>query len=188
MPSSCVLVPVTIHSFVLTSSVTWLLGAFGRTVFDLTCNRAVVRQTIRFTSQPNTLSRSLGSLQACPGIPDEVKSVYRTVWDLDPIDLLDMAADRAPFVDQSQSLTLGIRHPSPELMVSPCYIHSSVPVQTRPLPMCLYMLQKNLMLHAWRAGLKTGLYYLRTLHPASMETELDLAQQPGSFGTRDCCA
>ena len=44
--------------------------------------------------------------------------MYRTMWDLDPIDLIDMAADRAPFIDQSQSLTLGIRRPTPDLMVS----------------------------------------------------------------------
>lgn len=58
-----------------------------------------------------------GSLQHCPGIPDDLKAVFRTMWDLDPVDLIDMAADRAPFIDQSQSLTLGIQRPTPELMV-----------------------------------------------------------------------
>ena len=61
---------------------------------------------------------STGSLQLCPILPDDIKAVYRTVWDLNPIDLIDMAADRAPFIDQSQSLTLGIRRPTPALMVS----------------------------------------------------------------------
>ena len=60
---------------------------------------------------------SLGSIQLCPGIPDDLKAVYRTMWDIDPVDLIDMAADRAPFVDQSQSLTLGVRRPTPSLMV-----------------------------------------------------------------------
>lgn len=50
-------------------------------------------------------------------MPADIKAVYRTVWDLNPIDLIDMAADRAPFIDQSQSLTLGVRHPTPALMV-----------------------------------------------------------------------
>lgn len=48
------------------------------------------------------------------------------MWDLDPADLIDMAADRGPFVDQSQSLTLGIRHPTPALMVriiARCALH-----------------------------------------------------------------
>ena len=44
------------------------------------------------------------------------------------------------------------------------------------------------MLHAWRAGLKTGLYYLRTLHPACMESEVDPYQELGASGVQDCCA
>ena len=44
------------------------------------------------------------------------------------------------------------------------------------------------MLHAWRAGLKTGLYYLRTLHPASMELPDEDAGPSQSSGPRDCCA
>ena len=58
-------------------------------------------------------------MQRCPDVPDDLKAVYRTAWDIDPVDLIDMAADRAPFVDQSQSLTLSIRRPTPDLMVSP---------------------------------------------------------------------
>ena len=60
----------------------------------------------------------------CPGIPDDLKAVYRTMWDLNPVDLIDMAADRAPFVDQSQSLTLGIRRPTADMMVSPLFLSS----------------------------------------------------------------
>ena len=52
-------------------------------------------------------------------MPDDLKAVYRTVWDMDPAALVDMAIDRAPFVDQSQSLTLGVRRPPPELLVHP---------------------------------------------------------------------
>ena len=44
------------------------------------------------------------------------------------------------------------------------------------------------MLRAWRAGLKTGLYYLRTLHPASMETMGEPEQHSSSSHSRDCCA
>ena len=71
-----------------------------------------------FSHSLTALLIDVGSLQLCPDIPDDVKAVYRTAWDLDPTDLIDMAADRAPFIDQSQSLTLGIRRPTPELMVS----------------------------------------------------------------------
>ena len=66
---------------------------------------------------------SLGSIQLCPGVPDDLKAVYRTVWDIDPVDLIDMAADRAPFIDQSQSLTLGVRRPTPSLMVGFVPVH-----------------------------------------------------------------
>ena len=71
-----------------------------------------------FVISSNQITSYVGSLQLCPGVPGDLKDVYRTVWDLDPVDLIDMAADRAPFVDQSQSLTLGVRRPTPALMVS----------------------------------------------------------------------
>ena len=124
----------------------------------------------------------------CPDVPDDVKAVYRTTWDLDPIDLIDMAADRAPFIDQSQSLTLGVRRPTPELMVSLRWLPPLIHRICCPIHLCLRVSQKRLMLHAWRAGLKTGLYYLRTLHPASMETSGEPDQQPASSRSPDCCA
>ena len=60
---------------------------------------------------------SSGSIQLCPGIPCELKAIYRTMWDHDPVDLISMAADRGPFIDQSQSLTLAIRAPTSEYLV-----------------------------------------------------------------------
>lgn len=64
-----------------------------------------------------------GSLQHCANVPDDLKAVYRTIWDIDPATLIDMAIDRAPYVDQSQSLTLGVRRPSPDVMVCPFVYH-----------------------------------------------------------------
>ena len=58
-----------------------------------------------------------GSIQRNPMIPDDIKQVYLTAWDLDPIEIIDMAADRAPFIDQSQSLVLAVRRQSPALLV-----------------------------------------------------------------------
>ena len=58
-----------------------------------------------------------GSLRDCAGVPDDLKAVYHTIWDIDPAVLIDMAIDRAPYIDQSQSLTLGIRQPSPGVLV-----------------------------------------------------------------------
>ncbi|RPD53766.1 ribonucleotide reductase large subunit R1ii [Lentinus tigrinus ALCF2SS1-7] len=82
-----------------------------------------------------------GSVQDIPSIPDDVKDVHRTVWEIDPMDIIDMAADRAPFVDQSQSMSLHVSKLSAEQML-------------------------RVQLHAWRRGLKTGVYYLRTQAPA----------------------
>ena len=82
------------------------------------CSAVVVRPgCCRSLSFEELMFRRIGSLQLCPDIPADLKAVYSTMWDLDPIDLIDMAADRAPFIDQSQSLTLGIRRPTSDLMV-----------------------------------------------------------------------
>lgn len=63
------------------------------------------------------MSPIVGSLERTVGIPDDLKAIYRTVWDMDPRTLVNMAIDRAPFVDQSQSLTLAVRKPTPDVLV-----------------------------------------------------------------------
>jgi ribonucleoside-diphosphate reductase alpha chain len=77
-----------------------------------------------------------GSIQRIPEIPDEMKKIYRTAWEIPMRSLIDMAADRAPFIDQSQSLNLFME--SPDLgKLSSMYFY------------------------AWKKGLKTT-YYLRS--------------------------
>lgn len=83
-----------------------------------------------------------GSIQFIEGIPDEIKRLYLTAWEIDPMLLIDRAADRQPFVDQSQSLNLYVEDINIGLF-------------------------NKMMFHAWRRGLKTGKYYLHT-RPASM--------------------
>ena len=66
------------------------------------------------------LTRSLcseGSIQTVPGIPDDVKAVFRTAFEINQRDLIDMAVERGPFIDQSQSLTLYIANPTPTDLV-----------------------------------------------------------------------
>lgn len=77
-----------------------------------------------------------GSIQQIPEIPDLIKSVYRTVWEIPMKSLIEMAADRGPFIDQSQSLNLFVESPSIGKLSS------------------MYMF-------AWKRGLKTT-YYLRS--------------------------
>lgn len=78
-----------------------------------------------------------GSIQNIKEIPDDVKEVFRTVWEISQKSIIDMAADRGRYIDQSQSLNLFMENPTvPKL--------------------------SSMHMYAWKAGLKTGMYYLRT--------------------------
>ncbi|KAL8427708.1 hypothetical protein ACSSS7_007582 [Eimeria intestinalis] len=70
-------------------------------------------------------------------IPDDLKELYKTVWEIKQKSIVDMAIDRAPFVDQSQSLNIHMTNPT-------------------------YAKLSTMHFHGWQAGLKTGMYYLRT--------------------------
>ena len=83
-----------------------------------------------------------GSIQNVPGIPDNIKALYKTVWEISQKVILDMAADRGAFVCQSQSLN----------------VHLSAPSFGQLTSMHFY---------GWKKGLKTGSYYLRTRPAAS---------------------
>ena len=82
------------------------------------------------------LKRADGSLQGIEGVPEDVRAVFRTTWEVPQRSLIDMAADRAPFIDQSQSLNLFMADPSIGKLSS-------------------------MYLYAWKRGLKTT-YYLRS--------------------------
>jgi ribonucleoside-diphosphate reductase alpha chain len=96
--------------------------------------------------------RAEGSVQGIAAIPDKLKEIYRTAWELPMKSLIDMAADRGPFVDQSQSLNLFIESPSIGKLSS-------------------------MYLYAWKRGLKTT-YYLRS-RPATRITQ---TMSPGGDG------
>ncbi|KAI6171806.1 Ribonucleoside-diphosphate reductase [Aphelenchoides besseyi] len=78
-----------------------------------------------------------GSIQEIPGLPEEMKEIYRTVWEIRQLDLIEMAADRGAFIDQSQSLNLFVESPN-------------------------YVRCTTMHFKAWKLGLKTGMYYLRS--------------------------
>jgi len=78
-----------------------------------------------------------GSVQSIMEIPADLKQLYLTVWELRQRDLLDMAADRGAFVDQSQSMNLFIEGVNSAKLTAAHF-------------------------HGWKKGLKTGMYYLRT--------------------------
>jgi ribonucleoside-diphosphate reductase alpha subunit len=78
-----------------------------------------------------------GSIQNITDIPDEIKKLYRTVWEIKMKDVIDMAADRGRFIDQSQSMNLFMESPTLSKLSS-------------------------MHMYAWKKGLKTGMYYLRS--------------------------
>ena len=99
-----------------------------------------------------------GSVQNVAGIPTSVQERYRTAWEIPMKTIIDLAADRAPFVCQSQSLNLFVADPS-------------------------YARISSMHMYAWQKGLKTGCYYLRTKAVASaqkftVEPEARSSQQP----------
>ena len=78
-----------------------------------------------------------GSIQNIVDIPDDIKMLYRTVWEIKMKDVIDMAADRGRFIDQSQSMNLFMESPTMSKLSS-------------------------MHMYAWKKGLKTGMYYLRS--------------------------
>ena len=82
------------------------------------------------------IKQAEGSVQNITGLPEETRALFRTAWELPQRALIDMAAARAPFIDQSQSLNLFMASPSIGKLSS-------------------------MYLHAWKSGLKTT-YYLRS--------------------------
>lgn len=88
-------------------------------------------------SMKNRIIAENGSIQNIPNIPEDIKELYKTVWEISQRTVVQMAADRGAFIDQSQSLNIHMREPS---------------------------LGKITSMHftGWKLGLKTGMYYLRT--------------------------
>ena len=78
-----------------------------------------------------------GSVQEIPGIPQDLKNRYKTVWEISQKAIIDMAADRGAFICQSQSLNLFVENANMGKLSS-------------------------MHFYAWQKGLKTGMYYLRS--------------------------
>ncbi|MEL6988745.1 MAG: ribonucleoside-diphosphate reductase subunit alpha, partial [Bacteroidota bacterium] len=78
-----------------------------------------------------------GSIQNIEGLPEELKNLYKTVWELSQKVIIDMAADRGAYICQSQSLNLFVENPN-------------------------FKKLSSMHFYAWQKGLKTGMYYLRS--------------------------
>lgn len=94
-----------------------------------------------------------GSIQKINGIPDSIKDLYKTVWEIKQRAIIDMAADRGAYICQSQSLNLFVDTPTAGKLTS-------------------------MHFYGWKKGLKTGMYYLRT-KAASQAVQFTVEKQGG---------
>jgi ribonucleoside-diphosphate reductase alpha subunit len=91
-------------------------------------------------------------------IPDRLKEIYRTAWEIPTRSIIDMAADRGPYIDQSQSMNLFVENPTTAKLSS-------------------------MHMYSWKKGLKTGMYYLRTRAKAS---PIQFTIDPTKYGGPVC--
>ncbi|RBA27494.1 ribonucleoside-diphosphate reductase subunit alpha [Flavobacterium tibetense] len=88
-------------------------------------------------SMKQEIMRHNGSVQNIPSVPTDLKELYKTVWEMSMKDIIDMSRQRGYFIDQSQSLNLFMQDAT-------------------------YAKLTSMHFYAWKSGLKTGMYYLRT--------------------------
>jgi ribonucleoside-diphosphate reductase alpha chain len=104
-------------------------------------NRHLIKDLIKLgiwsLEMKDEILRHKGSIQNIEGIPDNIKELYKTTWEIKQKHVIDMAADRGAYVDQSQSMN----------------IHMTDANAAKVTSMHFY---------GWKKGLKTGMYYLRT--------------------------
>ncbi len=111
----------------------------------------------------NKIIAANGSVQDIPEIPANIKELYKTVWEIKQRTIIDMAADRGAYIDQSQSLNLFIQDANFAKMSSAHF-------------------------YSWKKGLKTGMYYLRTKAAAdAIKFTVDQAAitKPAILGNED---
>lgn len=99
----------------------------------------------------NKLVAANGSIQNIDEIPEDLKPLYKTVWEISQRTLIDMAADRGAFIDQSQSFNVFFAEPK-------------------------YGKLTSMHFYGWKKGLKTGMYYLRT-RPAANAIQFTVDQE-----------
>jgi ribonucleoside-diphosphate reductase alpha chain len=110
----------------------------------------------------NRLISTNGSVQNVPGIPQNIKDLYKTVWEISQKVIIDMAADRGAYICQSQSMNVFMQDPNFGKLTS-------------------------MHFYAWKKGLKTGMYYLRsqaaaaaikfTLDKSALEPKVEKANE-----------
>lgn len=120
--------------------------------------RDLIKQGLWNDKMKNKLIEANGSVQGIKEIPQHIKDLYKTVWEIKQKSLIDMAADRGAYICQSQSFNVHMQDPNFGKLTS-------------------------MHFYAWKKGLKTGLYYLRTKAAAdaikfTVEKQADVALEP----------
>jgi len=131
-------------------------------VFNKHLQRDLEERGLWDDSMKNKLMASHGSIQKIDNIPQDIKNVYKTVWEIKQKSIIDHAIRRGPFVDQSQSMNLFFANPDSVKLTSA-------------------------IMYGWKNGLKTGMYYLRsqpsvnaqqfTVEPAKKEVNNIIVEQ-----------
>lgn len=120
-------------------------------------NKHLLRDLVELNLWDNDMKTKIikanGSIQKIDEIPAEIKELYKTVWEIKQRTLIDMAADRGAYICQSQSLNLFVDTPSSSKLTS-------------------------MHFYAWKKGLKTGMYYLRT-QAATQAVQFTVEKQGG---------
>ena len=101
-----------------------------------------------------------GSIQSIDGIPENIKNLYKTVWEISQKTLIDMSVDRGAFIDQSQSLNLFIAKPTISKLSS-------------------------MHLYSWKRGSKNGIYYLRS-KPATEAVKFSIMKEVETKDDEGC--
>jgi len=118
-------------------------------------NKHLLKDLVQLGLWNNTMKNKIiaanGSIQQIDEIPAAIKELYKTVWEIKQRNLIDMAADRGAYICQSQSLNLFVDTPSTGKLTS-------------------------MHFYAWKKGLKTGMYYLRT-QAASQAVQFTVEKQ-----------
>jgi ribonucleoside-diphosphate reductase alpha chain len=104
----------------------------------------------------NKIIAANGSVQNIEEIPADIKELYKTVWEIKQRNIIDMAADRGAYICQSQSLNLFVDSPTTSKLTS-------------------------MHFYAWKKGLKTGMYYLRT-QAATQAVQFTVQKQAAHIG------
>jgi ribonucleotide reductase alpha subunit len=110
----------------------------------------------------NQLIADRGSIQNIDEIPQDIKDIYKTVWEISQKDIIQMSADRGRYICQSQSMNIHIAQPTIAKMSS-------------------------MHLYAWKMGLKTGMYYLRS-KPASNAQQFTVAVKQKELTAKEICS